>query len=165
MLKLEIGMSNKRGFTLIEILVVLVIIGITLGFVLLALGDFGAKRRIILASEQFVNYVKLIQQQAILETNTLGVVVVHNTYQAMYFDSSSHWRFFPKSGIFRKREFPSPTELQFQPKIVSGNGPQIVINESGDMNAFNLRVNVNNEPVAVIVGHHNGAIVLEEKKS
>ncbi len=51
MLRLVIGMQNRaradlNGFTLIEILVVIVIVGITLSFALLAFGDFGSERRI-----------------------------------------------------------------------------------------------------------------------
>lgn len=163
MQKLEIGMSNNKGFTLIEILVVLFIIGITIGFALLAFGDFGAKRRVVLASEQFVTYVKLAQQQAILETSTLGITVNNNSYQASRYSLSNSWQLFPAKSIFRKYTFPSEALLKFQSQLSQGTHPQIVINESGDMNAFTLTVNIKGEVVAVIVGHHNGLIELEKK--
>lgn len=163
--KLEIGMSNNKGFTLIEILVVLFIIGITIGFALLAFGDFGAKRRVVLASEQFVTYIKLAQQQAILETSTLGITVSNNSYQASRYSASNNWQSFPAKSIFRKHTFPSDVLLKFQPQQPQGAQPQIVINESGDMNAFRLTVNIKGEVVVVIIGHHNGLIDLENKKS
>ena len=163
MLKLEIGMSNKKGFTLIEIMVVLLIVGITIGFAMLAFGDFGKKRRIILASEQFVNFVKLVQQQAIMETSTLGIYVKNNRYKAMRFDGASHWQQFPAHSIFRRHSFPAQATIQFQPNIASTKNPQIIINESGDMSSFKLAVNIENDEVAVIEGHHNGTIALEKK--
>ena len=165
MLKLEIGMSNKDGFTLVEILVVLLIIGITIGFALLAFGDFGAKRRVVMASEQFVNFVKLVQQQAIMETSTLGIYIDNNSYQALRFDSSSNWQQFPAHSIFRRHAFPAQATIQFQPKVASSHNPQIIINESGDMSAFKLAVRIKNDDVAIIAGHHNGSIVLDAKPS
>ncbi len=44
--KLVIGMKNHKGFTLIEILIVLMIIGITLSFAILSFGDFGEGRKV-----------------------------------------------------------------------------------------------------------------------
>ena len=163
--KLEIGMSNKKGFTLIEIMVVLLIIGITISFALLAFGDFGAKRRVILASEQFVNFVKLVQQQATMETSTLGIYVDEHSYQALRFDSSSHWQHFPAHSVFRRHVFSTQATIQFKPKAAFSKDPQIVINESGDMNAFTLTVLIDNDEVAVIEGHHNGIVVLDVKSS
>ena len=156
-------MSNKNGFTLIEIMVVLLIIGITIGFALMAFGDFGAKRRVVLASEQFVNYVQLTQQQAILETSTLGITVTNRSYQATRFNSSKGWQLFPDKSIFRRYSFPTQVKLRFQPQIARGSNPQIVINESGDMNAFRLSVTIKDDEIAVITGHHNGLIELEKK--
>lgn len=151
------------GFTLIEILVVMVILGITITFAMLSFGDFGGKRRVILATEQFVNFVKLVQQQAVLETGTLGIKVADNSYQALRFDPDAGWQYFPENSIFRRREFPSSVQLQFQPRISSGQNPQIVINESAEMNRFQLNIILKTEEVAHVVGHHSGLIKMESE--
>ena len=150
-----------RGFTLIEILVVMLIFGITISFAMLSFGDFGAKRRVVLAAEQFVNYVKLVQQQAVLETGTLGIRVDQNTYQALRFHPDKGWQLFPLKSIFRRREFPSSVFLQFEPRIPSGRDPQIVINESAEMNRFQLKVMMKDKKVVDIVGHHSGLLKME----
>lgn len=150
---------------MVEILVVLLIFGITLSLALMVFGDFGARRRVVFASEQFVNYIKLVQQQAVLEMSTLGIRVNQSTYQALRFDPFSGWRMFPANGIFRQHAFPASTELRFHPSISSGNGPELVMNESGDITPFHLSVELNHEVVASIDGLHNGTLLMEVKSS
>jgi len=163
MRRLETGISNNQsGFTLVEILIVLLIIGITISFALLAFGDFGATRRVELAAEQFANYVKLVQQHAILETGTFGILVEHKDYQAFRFDLVSGWQTLSAQSVFRLREFPSVAEVSFQTKMNSSpHTPQIIINESGDMTAFQLAFKSKGTDVAVVQGHHSGLIQIK----
>lgn len=164
MLKLEIGISNKHlGFTLIEILVVLVIIGITMTFAMLAFGDFGASRRVLLATEQFVNFVNLTEQQAILETNTLGIFVDSTSYQVYRLTENGTWNIFPSNSIFRRYYFPAQATLKLDSDISSSNSPQIIVNESGDMNPFQLTVLLKNKEITRVIGEHNGNMHIEKK--
>lgn len=164
MQKLETGMYNKQGFTLIEILVVLVIIGITVGFAMLAFGDFGAERSVLFAAEQLVHDIKTAQQQAILEIGTYGIRVNQHSYQVFRFDSE-HWQQFRSKKLYQIHLLPKNVTLEFQPKIDSEGNPQIVINESGEMNRFNLYIYMKKKVVAHIVGHHSGLIQLNTKPS
>lgn len=162
MLKLVIGMKNKAGFTLIEILVVLFIIGITLGFAMLAFGDFGSKRRIVIAAEQFVNYVKFIQQEAILETGTLGILFDSNSYQVMRFQPLKNWQFMPKKGIFHQQHFPHNAIIHLENNLTKKGEPQIVINAAGDMTPFRLNLGSNEEEnIAKVIGEQDGSIALQ----
>ncbi len=163
MRKLGIGMSNEKGFTLIEILVVLLIVSIIIGFALLAYGDFGAKRRTLFAAEQFVNYVKLVQNQAILETGTFGVLVAQNSYQVYRFDHTENWSLIKGNKIHSLHSFPSQVNLTFKPRMETKGVPQIVINESGEMNPFNLLISLKDTVVVTIQGRHNGEMTMELK--
>lgn len=164
-LRLPHYIERIRGFTLVEILVVLLIIGITIGFAMLAFGDFGARRRVVFAAEQFVNDVKMVQNQAILENSTFGILVNQDSYRAFRFNAAMSWQVVSSNRIFRQHFFPKPASLRFQPKIGSAGTPQIIINESGDMSPFNLLVDIKGSVVAEVVGHHNGAIQLKTKPS
>ncbi len=166
MQKLVTGMQNNgesaNGFTLIEILVVVLIIGITIGFALLAFGDFGSKRRILMSAEQFVNYVKFVQHQAIMETSTLGISVNQNNYQVLRFQAPSTWQTMPKKSIFHQQHFPDHAVVRFENTIQKNRNPQIIITPSGDMTAFKLYFNsTSEENITSVVGESNGAIALQ----
>ena len=160
--KLVIGMQTKRGFTLIEILVVLLIVGITLGFALLAFGDFGSKRRIITAAEQFVNYVKFAQQQAILETSTLGISLNRNSYQILRYQASSNWQPVSNKRVFHAQHFPDSAIVHMESNVKKMGNPQIIINASGDMTSFTLNFgSAKQVNIANVIGKHDGSVALQ----
>lgn len=160
--KSVIGMQNRRGFTLIEILVVLLIVGITLGFAMLAFGDFGNKRRITSSAEHFVNYVKLVQQEATLESATLGISFNQTSYQVLRFKTGKGWQAMSAKGIFRSQNFPKDTLVRIETAIKGTKTPQIIINASGDMTPFKLHIGSNRQDTIIQVnGEHNGSITLK----
>lgn len=165
--KLVIGMNAKRGFTLIEILVVIIIIGITIGFALLAFGDFGASRRIVFAAEQLANTIKLAQEQAILETSTLGLRIDNTSYQILKFQTTGKWMPISDKGIFKVTYFPKNTVITLKTNSnVTKNLPAIVMEPSGDMTVFTLSVGSSSEPnLANLRGARNGTLLVTGAKS
>lgn len=153
-------MTINKGFTLIEILIVIVIIGITVGFALLAYGDFGASRRIVFAAEQLVNTLHLAQQQAILENSTLGLRIDNTSYQILKYQKANQWNPISNKGIFKVIYFPKNTQIKLKTDTIQPLGsPVIIINSSGDISAFSLNVGDNKEPeMTTITAKHNGNI-------
>ena len=156
MQKLVIGMPANQGFTLIELLVVLVIVGITLGFALVSFGDFGQSRQSLMAIDQFVNTVSLAQQQAILESSTLGIRIQDNAYQILKYQPP-HWVRISNKGLFSAHQFPAHTQLQLTPMRTAKKGqPQIIINSSGDLTPFQINIGSNNHHMKTLTGRHDG---------
>lgn len=156
-------MRVDRGFTLIEILVVLVIIGISLSFTLLAFGDFGAGRKAVVSAEQFSAYIKLVQQRAILEVNTLGINVNSEGYETFRFEKASTWQPMPKNSLFHWQSFPKNVLVTLKSAIRNRTKrPDIIINPSGDMSPFTIQFGTPAQPnLALLYGQHNGLLTLE----
>lgn len=144
-------------------MIVIVIIGITVGFALIAFGDFGESKRILFAAEQLANKIRLAQQQAILETSTLGLRIDNTSYQILRVQSNSQWTVIADKGIFKATYFPKNTFIRLNTDTVPRGGmPAIIINASGDLTPFTLSFGSNKEnTLASIRGTRNGDLTFK----
>ncbi|CAM2799419.1 type II secretion system minor pseudopilin GspH [Legionella worsleiensis] len=166
MRRLVIGMTTNRGFTLIEILIVIVILGITAGFALISFGDFGESKRIRFAAEQMANAIRLAQHQAILESSTMGLRIDSRSYQILKFQESGQWSPISNKGIFKINYFPKNAVITLKTgNKISGGTPAIIINSSGDMTPFVIMfANIKEEMVTTLTGTHNGTLSFDAVK-
>lgn len=159
-------MRDKRGFTLIEILVVILIIGIASSIAILAFGDFGASRKIVVAGEQFSSYIKLLQQKAVLESNTYGIKLERDGYETLRLADGGTWQSMPRTGLFRWQYFPKDSVVVLNRKpLNTRREPEIVLYPSGDMSEFELMFGSSTEAnLITIIGKHSGELILTHEK-
>ncbi len=164
--KSVIGMRNNRGFSLIEILVVMTIIGISFGFALLAFGDFGADKRIAMSAERFTHTLNLARHQAILDSSTLGIKFNGREYQIVRFTPPNQWQTISERGVFAKHSFPENSQIGFDSAYrKSKNLPDIIIHPSGDQTPFKLQLGSKKQfPVTSIQGMRNGDLITKKGK-
>jgi general secretion pathway protein H len=80
-----------RGFTLLEIMVVLVLIGIITSFALLSVGG-GPRERLAEEGQRLAALVELHQQEAILSGEVRGIRFTRTGYAILSLDEKGEWQ-------------------------------------------------------------------------
>ena len=156
--RLVIGMRGKTGFTLIEMLVVLLIIGTTVTFAMLSFGDFGKSKLAKTSAEQMMQYISLLQQKAILENKPIGISIHPSSYHAQKFVIRKGWQQINKSNVYREQMLPSG--VFFYDKK-SSNTVDIIVQPSGDISPFTLYLgNQSNPKIVQISSDSNGEVMI-----
>lgn len=150
-------MTGHKGFTLIEILVVIVIVGITASFAVLAYGDFGSSRRVLLAAEQLAQTLQMLQQQAQMEGSTWGVQWSGERYSLVKFHPANGWAS-PKKGLM-SRTYALPKQTWVIIKPTPSTQPAIKIYPSGDMTPCTVQLGQEKDKIlATLTISPNGSI-------
>lgn len=144
---------NKHGFTLLEILVVMVIIGIATTVIVFSVGGFYlSNKRADVVTHEMATLIELARNQAIFSLNTLGLEINSNSYSFVQLDDNKDrgltWQPLSKRDSFwSERTIPSNIIVQVQSKnnfttLIPTNSvsPQIMIFPNGEITPFTITV-------------------------
>ena len=145
---------RSKGFTLVEILVVVVIMAIVISFAVLSIGTTGRDSQLDDESRRIEGLVGLLHERALLEGRDFGLRIEPTAYEFVVYDSRrDRWMTFDQEHEFRHRELPKGLSFQLEldsqivvikvlDRKLSSNAappaPQLAIAASGEGTPFRL---------------------------
>jgi general secretion pathway protein H len=144
---------RSKGFTLVEILVVLVIIAVVISLTVLSVSATGRDSQLDDESRRIEGLVGLLHERALLEGRDFGLRIEPTAYEFVVYDSRrDRWLLLDQEREFRHRELPKgitfQLELDSQVVVIKAidrnlsNGdppnPQLAIAASGEGTPFRL---------------------------
>ena len=187
-------MSPQRGFTLVEILVVVVIIGIVTAGAMLSMSFLGADREISAEADRVTALINYAEEQASLQTRELGLYCTRDGYRFLAFDvRSNQWRPVTTDDALRTRMLPDGLQLRLnvdgqdvvlkdqmppQPRPDSAASaassaaepqsqlqPQVMILSNGDLSTFRLPLSrAGTNRTALVSADGQGRVFASEPK-
>lgn len=166
------NLSPQRGFTLIEVLVVMLIIGITVGFVTLSVGTGGAERQGEEEARRLAALVELGRQEAVLRYEELAIEFRPDGYRFLRLEGEKEQKWTPMGDdeLLRRRELPGGLELSL---AIEGESvrlstdpekptPQLFLLSSGEASPFAVTLETPDHKAAWRVsGAEDAAVTVE----
>lgn len=142
---------TSRGFTLLELLVVMVIVGILVSLLTLSVGLLGEDGPLRREAERLEALVQIAGEETMLHGFEMGLRFYRRAYEfSIYRDETDEWIPLVDDRLFRRRDIPEALELdlelegrdvllEFEADENREYRPQVFIMSSGDITPFNLR--------------------------
>ena len=117
---------SQRGFTLLEILIVILIIGVMTAGLLLSLSFTGKDTQLKTESKRLLSLMDYAREQAELQTRDYGIFFGEHGYEFVVYDvRTGAWRPVDEDDALRERTLPSGLEFKLvvdaRPIVLSAN--------------------------------------------
>lgn len=142
--------ARSRGFTLIEILVVMVIIGVVVVGAMLSLGVLGRDREVDTERDRLEALLGVVREEAAMQGREFGLRFFVGGYEFVSYEPrQARWAPVPDDRTLRRREFPAGMEaalrIEGRPVVLpkadaDDRTPQVMLFSSGEVNVFELSV-------------------------
>ena len=144
------GRQRARGFSLLELLVVVFIIGLFAGMAVLSLGVVGVDRELERETLRLQSLLDTLMDEAVLQTRDYGVLFTSNGYRFFVYDYPSLSWLDPVGDEFlREHRLAEPLEMtlfledrevaldsEYEPEIGRPPQPQVMLLASGEITPF-----------------------------
>ena len=145
---------RSKGFTLVEILVVVVIMAIVISLAILSIGTTGRDTQLDEESRRIEGLVGLLHERALLEGRDFGLRIEPTAYEFIVYEPRrDRWMTLDQEHEFRHRDLPKGLSFQLEldsqvvvikpiDRTLSSDapppGPQVAIAASGEGTPFRL---------------------------
>ena len=155
--------SAARGFTLIEILVVVVIIALISAGMILSVSLTGRDRELEKESDRLQALFNYAREQAELQTREYGVMFEDDGYEFLTYDvHRAVWRAVMEDDALSARKLPDGLDFKLKvdarpvvlkrPKDAKDKTPQVMIFSNGDLSTFEATLERSNGVRSVTLG-------------
>jgi general secretion pathway protein H len=167
-----------KGFTLVEILVVIVIMAVVISITVLSVSATGRDSQLDEESRRIEGLVGLLHERALLEGRDFGLRIEPAAYEFVVYDTRrDRWMMLDQEREFRHRDLPKGITFQLQldsqtvvikpiDRNLSGGdlpNPQVAIAASGEGTPFRLTLQRDaTQAKASVVGDALGKISRED---
>jgi general secretion pathway protein H len=144
---------RSKGFTLVEILVVVVIMAVVISLAVLSIGVTGRDTQLDEETRRLAGLLSMLHERALLEGRDFGLRIEPSAYEfVVYVPAHDRWERMSQEQEFRHRELPKGLGFQLQldsqtvvikpvDKNLSSDlmpNPQVAIAASGEGTPFRL---------------------------
>jgi len=106
-------MRRQRGFTLIEIMVVVIIVAIVFSIALLSVGVVGDDNELDTERRRLATLIETVQDDAVMQGREFGVELMTSSYRFVEFDPlTRQWAEVPGDELYRLRYLPEGVEFE-----------------------------------------------------
>ncbi len=161
----HVPLRGERGFTLLELLAVLFIIGIIVSFAGLSIGQ-RSSRAAQEEAERLYGLVRVASEEAVLQGRELAVEFTRQNYRFLELTNDNQWIPIEEDTLFRERKFPPDVNIEL---LVEGaaasfgdekNLPRIFVLSSGELTDFKISLSLEDEKAYTLRGTIDGKLVL-----
>lgn len=169
--------QHQDGFTLLELLVVLIIVGVMYSMLVLSTGTASSQRALEEEVYRLQALIKLIHEEAIIQSREMALEIDKNTYRFLVLDEKT-WKPISTDMVFRERLLPEPLRIRLIEsdaalnKLMTGKDDEplrVYILSSGELSPFELELSAGEDRRLIyrLTGKWNGELqlVLPEQES
>ncbi len=161
------GSDGRSGFTLLELLVALFIIGIIISMAVLSVGGGGAREILKEESRRLKALIELAAREAILNQREYGLRLTPGSYRFQMLDEEHGWRTPPDDTLLKARRLPETIRftvliegLEANIEPLASDPPQLLFFSSGEITPFEMELHNRQEDRFRLVGTLTGELTL-----